>query len=137
MDSRPLTDTLTVAPQIEPEDMATLAAAGCRTVIGNRPDDEVAAHLSSARMAEAAAAAGMRFHYLPFSPGGITPALVTDFGRALDEAEGPVLAYCRSGTRSTMLWALSQAGRMPVDEILSTAAGAGYDVSQLVPMLRR
>lgn len=136
MDLRPLTDTLTVAPQIERAELAELAARGFRSVIDNRPDGEIDAALSSAAMAEAAAAAGLEFVYLPYEPGQLTPDLVRDFRAALDRLPGPVLAYCRSGTRCANLWALASAGRLPADEIVARGAAAGYDLSAHLPVLR-
>lgn len=134
MDLRQLTPDLAVAPQLEPGDMPALAAEGVRLVIANRPDDEVGPDLQRAAMEEAARAAGMDFRYLPLSPGGLTPQLIADFGAALQGA-GKTVAYCRSGTRSATLWALSQAGRQPGEEIIAAAARAGYDLRQFAPML--
>ncbi len=128
MDLRQLTPDLAVTPQILPEDIKDLAAAGFRVLINNRPDAEVGPDLDSQIMADAAAEAGLAYHYIPFSPGEITPQMIMDFGAALGDG-GPVVAYCRSGNRSTVLWALSQAGQIPEAEIVETAANAGYDLS--------
>ena len=141
MDLRRLTDTIFVAPQIDIADLPRLADAGFTTLIDNRPDGEIEAALQSARMAEAAEAAGLAFHYLPIEPGGLTPALADRLGSLIDEAAqgaepgDKILAYCRSGTRSASAWALSQAGRRPRAEILETAARAGYDLSGLAGYL--
>ena len=135
MDLRQLTPDLAVSPQIDTADVAALADAGFRVLIDNRPDAEIGPELSSARMAKLAEAAGMAFHYLPFQPGSVTPDLIAGFDAALAGADGPVIAYCRSGTRSATLWALTQAGRQPADAILSTAAGAGYDLAHVAPLL--
>lgn len=134
MDLRQLTPDLAVAPQLEPGDMPALAAEGVRLVIANRPDSEVGPELRHQVMAEAARAAGMQFRYLPLEPGRLTPGLVADFGAALEGA-GRTVAYCRSGTRCATLWALSQAGLRPGDEILAAAARAGYDLRQFALML--
>lgn len=128
MDLRQLTPDLAVTPQILPEDLSDLAAAGFRVVINNRPDAEVGPDLDSEAMGRAAAEAGMAYHYIPFSPGEITAQMISAYADALSEP-GPKVAYCRSGNRSTVLWALTQAGRLPEAEILETAANAGYDVS--------
>ncbi|MCV2878354.1 TIGR01244 family sulfur transferase [Sedimentimonas flavescens] len=135
MELRQITPEFAVAPQITPEDVAELARMGYRTLINNRPDEEIEAQLDSHTMAEAAAAAGMVYVHLPYYPGAMTPDLVAAFEATMSQIEGPVLAYCRSGTRSSHLWAMSEAGARPIDEIVSLAAKAGYDHSGLVPLL--
>ncbi|MBL4707271.1 MAG: TIGR01244 family phosphatase [Flavobacteriales bacterium] len=134
MDLRQLSPNLAVSAQIRPEDVADLAAAGFKVLINNRPDQEVGADCDHEVMAKAAEAAGMQYHYLPFHPGQITPELITDFSAA-SAGHAPVIAYCRSGHRCTVLWALSQAGRRPEAEILETATDAGYDLSPVRPLL--
>lgn len=134
MDLRQISPTLAVSPQILPEDVPALAEAGFKVLVNNRPDDEVEAQIDHDAMARAAADAGMQYHYLPFHPGQITPQLIADFGDALS-GQGPVIAYCRSGNRSTVLWALNQAGRLPEDEILQTADKAGYDLTGVRPLI--
>lgn len=135
MDLRPLSQTVAVAPQITPEDVAQLAALGYRTLIDNRPDEEVGPELRSEVMARAAAEAGMAFYYLPYYPGEMTFELVEAFEAALAEAPQPVFGYCRSGTRSSHLWAMARAGEEPLDQIVAAAAAAGYDHSALIPVL--
>lgn len=135
MDLRQITPELAVAPQISPEDVAEAARLGFRTLIDNRPDEEAEPGHDSAAMAAAAEAAGLAFHYLPYYPGVLTQDLADAFAAALANSEGPVLAWCRSGTRSSHLWALSEAGKRPVSEIVALAAKAGYDHSGLVPLL--
>ncbi|WP_410216508.1 TIGR01244 family sulfur transferase [Paracoccus sp. (in: a-proteobacteria)] len=134
MDLRQLTPTLAVSPQILPEDVPELARAGFKVLVNNRPDDEVGAEIDHGAMEKAAAEAGMRYHYLPFPPGQITPHLISEFGNAT-AGVAPVVAYCRSGNRSTVLWALNQAGKLPEDEILATAAKAGYDLTGVRPLI--
>ncbi len=129
MDIRRITDRYGVGPQIEPEDMATLAAEGYSTVINNRPDDEVPPSHQSAAMRQAAEAAGLTYVENPVVNGAMTMDMVERQGEVLEGAEGGVFAWCRSGTRSTIVWALSQAGRTGTDEILRMAAEAGYDIS--------
>ncbi|AOZ69481.1 TIGR01244 family protein [Rhodobacter xanthinilyticus] len=135
MDLRKITPEFAVAPQLLPEDIAAVAALGYRVLIDNRPDEETDPGQDSAAMAALAAAAGLGFHYLPYYPGLMTPDLVADFEALMAGLEGPVLAYCRSGTRSSHLWAMSQAGRMPIEEIVGAAARAGYDHTGLMPLL--
>ncbi|MBM3605235.1 MAG: TIGR01244 family phosphatase [Alphaproteobacteria bacterium] len=134
MDLRQLSPTLAVSPQILPEDIPTLAEAGFKVLVNNRPDDEVGPDIDHTVMERAAAEAGMSYHYLPFHPGHVTPQLISDFGAATT-GRGPVIAYCRSGNRCTVLWALNQAGKLPEDEIVATAAKAGYDLGAVRPLL--
>lgn len=134
MDLRQLTPNLAVSPQIELSDVAVLARSGFKTLINNRPDDEDGA-IDHTLMAQAAADAGMKYHYLPFRPGQITPDLIQGFATALEGAK-PAIAFCRSGNRSTVLWALGQSGRVSEAEVLNTAAQAGYDLSSVVPLMR-
>ena len=104
----PLTDTLSVASQIEAADIAELAAAGFRTVINNRPDHEEAGQLSSDAARQDAEALGMAYHYLPFTAASLTVAEVDAFEALMAQAAGPIIAHCRSGTRCYLIWAASQ-----------------------------
>lgn len=135
MPARPLTDKLSVSPQIQLDELSDFAKQGFRTLICNRPDGEGADQPAHQELAEAAAALGLSLHYLPVTPGQLDAASIAGFGKLLAEASGPVLAYCRTGTRSTMLWALSQAGRQPAAQLLQTAQEAGYDLSALAGRL--
>ena len=135
MDLRQITPEFAVAPQITPNDVPALVALGYRTIINNRPDDEIEDQLGSRAMQQAAQAAGLSYHHLPYYPGQMTPDLVAAFETVMAGVEGPVLAYCRSGTRSSHLWAMWQAGRIALPEILAAAARAGYDHTALVAVL--
>jgi sulfide:quinone oxidoreductase len=103
--------------------------------MSNRPDGEEPGQPTAAEVEAAARAAGLEFRWLPV----VMPTLSQDdaraFGVALDEMPGPTLAFCRTGTRSTVLWALSQAGERPADELIAAAARAGYDLEGLRPRL--
>ncbi|MFC3568475.1 TIGR01244 family sulfur transferase [Paracoccus sp. TOH] len=134
MDLRQLTPDLAVSAQIQPEDLPALAEAGFRVLINNRPDDEVGPGEDDETMRQAAEAAGIRYFFNPFTPGRITPDLISAQAEALS-APGPKLAYCRSGNRSTVLWALAQAGQEPVADLIETAARAGYDLSGMRPLI--
>ncbi|RNF35807.1 TIGR01244 family sulfur transferase [Paracoccus methylarcula] len=134
MDLRQLSPGLAVSPQILPEEVSRLAEAGFKVLVNNRPDEEIEPEIDHEAMASVAEAAGMAYHYLPFHPGQITPALISDFAAAIS-GQSPVIAYCRSGNRCTVLWALTQAGKRPESEILETAAKAGYDLSSIRPLL--
>ncbi len=135
MDVRQITKDYSVSPQIAPQDMEQLASLGFRTIINNRPDGEVEGQPESAQLAKAAEQAGLAYHHLPLTPGQLTPELVEQVGKTRREAEGPVLAFCRTGTRSATLWALSEKGNRSADDIVAAAGEAGYDLSGLAPNL--
>ena len=137
LDLRQITDRVSVSPQIQPEDVAALKAAGFTTVVNNRPDGESPDQPGHAEIAAAAEAAGLRYEHIPLGREGVSADLVARTRDVLASSEGRVLCFCRSGTRSTTLWALSQAGTMPADEIISAAGRAGYDVSHLAAHLSR
>ena len=132
MELKRINDEISVSPQISVEDMPAIKAAGFATVINNRPDGESFDQPDSATMQAAAKAAGLTYHYIPLGRDGVSPEMVAETLAALEGSDGPVLAFCRSGTRSTTLWALSQAGKMPAQEIVSQAAHAGYEMSHLL-----
>lgn len=131
MDLKRINDRITVSGQIEPEDVATLKAAGFTTIINNRPDGESPDQPEGAAIAAAAAAAGLAYHAIPLGREGVSPEMVEKTQAALEGSSGPVFAFCRSGTRSTTLWALSQAGQQDAGEIIRQAGEAGYDMSHL------
>jgi sulfide:quinone oxidoreductase len=135
MDIHPLTDDLSVSPQLRPEDLPVLAARGFRSVINNRPDGEEPDQPTSAALAQAAAAAGLAYRHLPVVSGQVQDAEVEAFMKLLDELPAPVLAFCRTGTRSTTLWALGMARRLGAQAVLAQAKAAGYDLSALAPRL--
>ncbi|MEH6445617.1 MAG: TIGR01244 family sulfur transferase [Oceanospirillaceae bacterium] len=126
-----LTASLSVSPQLDVADIEQIIAAGIKTVICNRPDNEGEDQPESALIREACEAHGISLHYLPVNPKEFTDQQGIEFGQLLESLESPVLAYCRTGTRCTNLWALSAVGKLSLDEILSTAKDAGYDVSKL------
>ncbi|MGH1424704.1 MAG: TIGR01244 family sulfur transferase [Pseudooceanicola sp.] len=133
MDIREVTPRYSVSPQITPEDIAAIKAAGFTTVICNRPDEENPPELQAAAVQAAAEAAGLEFVNIPLTYPTMTPEKIA---QQMAAVSGPTLAYCASGTRCTTIWALAQAGSgMAVDDILTTAAKAGYDLAQLRPRL--
>lgn len=133
---RALTPAFSVAPQIAPADVPAAAAAGFRLIVNNRPDGEEPGQVGGAEIAAAAEAAGLSYVAIPVSPGGFSPAQVEALTAAVDGAGGPVLAFCRSGTRSTMLWALAEARRgTDPAELVAVAARQGYDLAPLRPLL--
>ncbi|WP_298431123.1 TIGR01244 family sulfur transferase [uncultured Jannaschia sp.] len=137
MDLRPLDDTTSVAPQLDPEDMAELAADGVTAIICNRPDGEVPPSHQAAAMQAAAEAAGLAFTFNPVAMPNLTLSAVEEQADAIDAAEGSVVAYCASGTRSAVLWALAMAGRMPANDILAATARAGYALEGLRPQIEQ
>ena len=135
MDIRQITPTYFVAPQLDPADMADVAAAGIATVICNRPDEEVPPPFQADVMEAAALAAGLEFVRLPLTHQTMTPPNVGRQMECAETSKGPVLAYCASGTRSTVVWCLGQAGQMETDDILSAARSGGYDLANMRPTL--
>ncbi|WP_299678159.1 TIGR01244 family sulfur transferase [uncultured Roseobacter sp.] len=135
MDMRQITPSFFAAPQIGPEDMQTIAAAGIRRILCNRPDMEVPPSHQCAAMQRAAEAAGLEFAVQPLTHQTMTPDVIAANHALIDACEGPVLAYCASGTRSTIAWALAAAREMPVDEVIAAAADGGYDLRSLQPTL--
>ncbi|MDX8469168.1 TIGR01244 family sulfur transferase [Mesorhizobium sp. VK23B] len=108
MEYRQISDDYSVSGQILPEDIAAIKDAGFRSVICNRPDNEQPGQPSADSVKVAAEAAGLAFRYIPVISGQITMDNVEDQAEALDELEGPVFAYCRSGARCTNLYGLIQ-----------------------------
>ena len=132
---RKINDRVRVSGQILPSDIETIKQAGFVSIINNRPDGEAPDQPASAQIAEAAQAAGLGYYEIPMGREGVTPDMVAATRTALEESDGPVFAFCRSGTRSTTLWALSQAGTDTSDAIIDSAAKAGYDMSHLTAHL--
>ena len=132
MDVKRINEHVSVSPQISPDDLMAIKAAGFTAVINNRPDGESPDQPSSAAMEAAAAVLGLDYHYIPLGREGVSSQMVEETKSVLEGSTGPVFCYCRSGTRSTTLWALSQAGKMPAQEIVEAAAHAGYDMSHLL-----
>ncbi|WP_375427431.1 TIGR01244 family sulfur transferase [uncultured Sphingomonas sp.] len=133
---RPLNDAVAVAPQIRPEDIPAIKAAGYVAIINNRPDEEEPGQPSGASIRAAAQAAGLGYAAVPVGHAGFGHAQLDAMAEALRGADGPVLAYCRSGTRSCHLWALAaaKAGRDP-GLLVAQAEAVGYDLRPIGPML--
>ncbi len=129
---RKIDDSISVAPQISVADVAEAKRQGFVHIVNNRPDGEQPGQPTAAEMRAAAEAAGLGYSEIPITHAGFTQAQVDAMGEALAKAKGPVLAYCRSGTRSTYVWALARAaaGDAPAD-LNAKAAAAGYDISGL------
>lgn len=131
---RRVTDQLSVSPQISLEDLPRAAAMGFKLVINNRPDGEDPAQPSSAVVEAAAKAAGLAYAYIPVR-GGPTQEQVAEERSILENTEGPVLAFCRSGTRSIITWSLGEAmdGARSRDELVKLGEQAGYDLNGVLP----
>jgi uncharacterized protein (TIGR01244 family) len=131
-----ITDDVHVAPQITAEDVALAAAQGFRTIVNNRPDGESADQPPGAAIAAAAQAAGLAYVAIPIDHTGFDLDQVAAMAAAMEA--GPVLAYCRSGTRSCNLWALAEARRgSDPDAIITAASHGGYNVAALMPLLKQ
>ncbi len=137
MELRRLNGELAVTGQISPDDVPVLAAEGFRAIICNRPDGEAPGQPRFAEIEKAAAAIGIEIVYQPVVPTSIDDDDAETFGKLLDELPKPLLIFCRSGMRSTALWALSQAGKQPVEDIVEQAATAGFDLRPLLPRLMK
>lgn len=134
-DIRRVTDAFAVAPQITEADVAAIAAAGYKTIVANRPDGE--GGIDQPRMGAIRATAeslGLVFVALPFS-GAPTPDIVERMAHILNDAPQPVLAYCRTGTRSITAWALMHSGQGAGEDVIDAAACAGYDLSGVRELL--
>ncbi len=129
MTHKKLTDAVSVAPQISAADVATLAAEGYKAIICNRPDGEGSDQPTFAEIEKAAREAGLATRFIPVATGKVTDEDARAFSAALAELPMPALAYCRTGTRSATLWALSENGKRSTTQILELAAKAGFDVS--------
>lgn len=127
---------LSASPQLTPDDVATAAAQGFRTIIDNRPDGEESGQPSAATIEAAAREHGLAFVHIPIVPGTVSDAEVDAMVRALAEMPGPALGYCRSGTRAATLWALAHSGKVDPDMLINTAQNAGYDIEALRPRLQ-
>lgn len=131
MNMRQITPRFFAAPQIDPADMAEIAAAGITLILCNRPDEEVPPSHQHDAIKAAAESAGLGFAFQPLTHQTMTPDIIAH-NRAISVAKDEtVLAYCASGTRSTIAWALGQAGAVPADDLIEAARQGGYDISNM------
>lgn len=131
MEIKRINDQVSVSGQISPSDIPALKAAGFTTIVNNRPDGEAPGQPTGAEIEAAARAAGLDYTCIPLGRDGVSQSMVDRTREVLEGSSGPVFCYCRSGTRSTTLWALSQAGRQDAQSIIDAAQNAGYDMSHL------
>ncbi|RUO42465.1 bifunctional protein tyrosine phosphatase family protein/NAD(P)/FAD-dependent oxidoreductase [Idiomarina aquatica] len=129
MELRKLSPFISVSPQISIEDVGVAASHGFKTIICNRPDNEGEDQVNADKIGQAAQKNGIAFEYLPVISGNITDHDIRAFAELMAKVKGPVLAYCRTGTRSCTLWALAEAGHLAPQALLDTAQQAGYDLS--------
>lgn len=134
MPPKPLTESFAVSAQITAEEIPALAAQGFTHIVNNRPDGEEPRQPRAAEIKAAAAAAGMTYAQAPIVGMPTDEADIAAMKAAIAAGgAGKTLAFCRSGTRSTVLWALAQAGTAPTAEMVAAAARQGYDISGLAP----
>ncbi len=134
---RTLDRSTLVAGQIGPDEVGEAAAAGVTLIVNNRPDGEEPGQPSGAEIEAAARAIGLDYIHIPVA-GGLSGEHIEEMAGALADAKGKTLVFCRSGTRSTFLWALARArGGADGETLIGQAAAAGYDLSPLRPHLRR
>lgn len=120
-----------VSEQVTPDDIKHIKEAGFKTIFCNRPDNEENNQVTVASIKKIAEENGLKFIYQPVIGGQITQADVDQFSDYYDDSEKPIFAYCRTGTRSSMLWALSESGKRSVEEILNLTSKAGYNLRNL------
>lgn len=135
MEIRPITPRYAVSPQITVEDVPAIVEAGFVKVICNRPNVEVPENMQSDAIGEAVRAAGLEYEVLELTHQTMTPENVALQRELAESCGGPVLAYCASGTRCSVVWALGQCDRMSTDDILDATHKAGYALDNLRPVL--
>ena len=135
MELKRINDHVSVSGQIQPEDVKTLKDLGFTAIVNNRPDGEAPDQPAGGEIEAAASEAGLAYHAIPLGRDGVNPEMVAQTKAVLEGSDGKVFCFCRSGTRSTTLWALSQAGDAPASQIIAQAAEAGYDMSHLAGYL--
>ncbi len=133
MERKKISDNLSVSSQLRLEDIAFLKAEGIKTIICNRPDGEDPGQLEHDKIQQEAIKNKMEFHFMPVASGKMTPQDGDDFYNIIHNAPEPIHAYCRTGTRCSILWALSElkAGTAR-EQILGQASQAGYDLSKTI-----
>jgi sulfide:quinone oxidoreductase len=132
MEINKINQQLSVAGQISADDVALIAAQGYKTILCNRPDGEAWGQPTFEAIKQAAEKSGLEILFMPVVNSGVTDENILNFTTIFGAVETPMLAYCRTGTRCTILWALSEGAKgTPVEQIVGLAATAGYDLSQM------
>ncbi len=137
MEIRPITPRYAVSPQITVDDIPAIVEAGFVKVICNRPNTEVPTGMQSDAIGQAVRAAGLEYEVLELTHQTMTPENIALQRELAESCSGPVLAYCASGTRCSVVWALGQCDRMSTDEILDATTKAGYALENLRPALNQ
>ncbi len=132
MEIKNVTTNFSVSAQINADDMPLIKSHGIRAIICNCPDGEESDQPTYADIERAAESAGIAIRYIPVVIGSISALDVITFRNALEELPGPVLGFCRSGTRAMTLWSMSEASKRSVSEILEASSAAGYDMTSVV-----
>ena len=130
MQIKEVTPGYSVSDQVHISDLDAVAAQGIKTIINNRPDNEAKGQPDSADIAAAVEALGLRYFHIPVS-GPVSKDTFEAFQRAYTRAHEPILAFCMTGTRSTMMWALAEVKTRDVDTVLADTLAAGYDLSRM------
>jgi sulfide:quinone oxidoreductase len=131
MTVKALSPNVSVSPQISVEEAAAAAENGFKSIIGNRPDGEAPGQPAWAEIEAAARGVGLETRHIPVAGAVIDEVAVAEFAQALETMPKPVLAYCGSGRRSAVLWALSNNGSLTAEERIRTGKRAGYDFEPL------
>ena len=136
---RNLADDFSVSPQLAAADFAELAAAGYKTVINNRPDGEEPGQLTASDAQQLAQEYGLNYVHIPVKIPALTDAIVDQFSAALSNSPGPILAHCKSGTRSCVLWtlAIAKQNTMTLEELMQCVAQSGYDLTKMRPLIEQ
>jgi uncharacterized protein (TIGR01244 family) len=132
-----VTPSFFVTEQIKVSDLDAVFAQGFKTVINNRPDDEAMFQPKTDEFAVTCSKYPIDYYHVPIISGNYTPDAVKKTRELLDKSVPPILAFCRSGTRSITLWALAHVGILSANEIIATAKNAGYDISGYRSVLER
>ena len=135
MEIRQLSPDYAVSPQIDPSDVSAIKAAGFTTVICNRPDAEIPPSHHAEVVGTLAEAEGLKFVVIPVTHQGLNAEIIAAQREVIENSDGPVFAYCASGTRCSIVWALGQGNSQPTDDILAATTAAGYDLGGLRPQL--
>lgn len=133
----PVAPAFHVAGQIHADSLAELKRLGFTTIINNRPDGENLVQPGNDELAARAKQEGLAYWFIPVGNAGLTADDLQQFRTALADSDGAVLAFCNSGNRSIRLWALAEAGQRDVEEILSLAGQAGFNLMPMRPLLQQ
>lgn len=135
MNIKKLTEQVSVTPQISSGEIQAIKDAGFKSIINNRPNFEAPDQPVATELAQQIKEAGLEAAWIPMVPGQFLQSSVIEMVEALDKLPKPILAFCASGTRSTILWCCANVIELGTDKVLKTASGAGYDLEQIRPLL--